>query len=70
MSGNGFERVTCYFRYGNGDLYRNVTLENSVGIEDFKDGFYLDENFKIPTKEFGAIKYWIPPSAIVYIMFG
>ena len=68
MSDNGFERATCYFRFGNGVL--NVTLENSVGIEDFKNGFYLDANFKIPTRDFGVIKYWIPPSAIVYIMIG
>jgi hypothetical protein len=53
----------CEFRLG---LLRTLSVKSFDGIAAFKDGFWVDVNF-IYTKGSNAM-YWIPPSAIIYIV--
>lgn len=45
---------------------QQYAVSSAIGFCDFKDGFWVDERLKLSTNVL-EIKFWIPPSAILYI---
>lgn len=51
----------CYFEFKD----KILSVESQLGIEQFKDGFWIDDNLKMNIKT--DVKYWIPPNRILYV---